>query len=177
MPKRFFPRISATISAISLTLRRFRVLPSFKFHISIWIVVGGVSIHWYAVPDGLNKVSSPPSPIPKLNILGVSDLPNLTSYITRGWVNLDSVSSVSVGADGFEPPKVSTSRFTVCPIWPLWNTPIVAGSPLWLCKVITFFSFPQIFLLSEPQTPDKTLISLFAARCWRVPCQSVCRSW
>ena len=28
-----------------------------------------------------------------------------------------------VGADGFEPPKVKTSRFTVCPIWPLWNTP------------------------------------------------------
>ena len=30
-----------------------------------------------------------------------------------------------VGADGFEPPKVKTSRFTVCPIWPLWNTPNV----------------------------------------------------
>ena len=28
-----------------------------------------------------------------------------------------------MGADGFEPPKVKTSRFTVCPIWPLWNTP------------------------------------------------------
>ena len=31
---------------------------------------------------------------------------------------------VVVGADGFEPPKVKTSRFTVCPIWPLWNTPL-----------------------------------------------------
>ena len=31
--------------------------------------------------------------------------------------------SLVVGADGFEPPKVKTSRFTVCPIWPLWNTP------------------------------------------------------
>ena len=29
----------------------------------------------------------------------------------------------SVGTDGFEPPKVKTSRFTVCPIWPLWNMP------------------------------------------------------
>ena len=29
-----------------------------------------------------------------------------------------------VGADGFEPPKSKDSRFTVCPIWPLWNTPV-----------------------------------------------------
>ena len=28
-----------------------------------------------------------------------------------------------MGADGFEPPKLKSSRFTVCPIWPLWNTP------------------------------------------------------
>ena len=28
-----------------------------------------------------------------------------------------------VGGDGFEPPKVTTSRFTVCPIWPLWYPP------------------------------------------------------
>ena len=25
-----------------------------------------------------------------------------------------------VGSDGFEPPKAYASRFTVCPIWPLW---------------------------------------------------------
>ena len=30
---------------------------------------------------------------------------------------------IFVGADGFEPPKSKDSRFTVCPIWPLWNTP------------------------------------------------------
>ena len=30
-----------------------------------------------------------------------------------------------VGRDGFEPPKVKTSRFTVCPIWPLWYLPKV----------------------------------------------------
>ena len=29
-----------------------------------------------------------------------------------------------VGADGFEPPKSKDSRFTVCPIWPLWKTPL-----------------------------------------------------
>ena len=28
-----------------------------------------------------------------------------------------------VGRDGFEPPKRWRSRFTVCPIWPLWNLP------------------------------------------------------
>ena len=31
--------------------------------------------------------------------------------------------SAFVGKDGFEPPKVKTSRFTVCPIWPLWYLP------------------------------------------------------
>ena len=28
-----------------------------------------------------------------------------------------------VGAGGFEPPKLKSSRFTVCPHWPLGNTP------------------------------------------------------
>ena len=28
-----------------------------------------------------------------------------------------------VGKDGFEPPKAYASRFTVCPIWPLWYLP------------------------------------------------------
>ena len=28
-----------------------------------------------------------------------------------------------VGRDGFEPPKAYASRFTVCPIWPLWYLP------------------------------------------------------
>ena len=35
-----------------------------------------------------------------------------------------------MGTDGFEPPKVKTSRFTVCPIWPLWNMPILASTSL-----------------------------------------------
>ena len=42
--------------------------------------------------------------------------------------------SCLVGAGGFEPPKLKSSRFTVCPHWPLGNTPIsfcavLAGLP------------------------------------------------
>ena len=33
-----------------------------------------------------------------------------------------------VGAGGFEPPKLKSSRFTVCPHWPLGNTPIYNSS-------------------------------------------------
>ena len=38
------------------------------------------------------------------------------------WVVMDlSISfSLCVVIDGFEPPKARASRFTVCPIWPLW---------------------------------------------------------
>ena len=35
---------------------------------------------------------------------------------------------ILVGADGFEPPKSKDSRFTVCPIWPLWKTPSCVGA-------------------------------------------------
>ena len=39
-----------------------------------------------------------------------------------------------VGAGGFEPPKLKSSRFTVCPHWPLGNTPIsYFQSPLTAC--------------------------------------------
>ncbi len=34
--------------------------------------------------------------------------------------NLAPGGKIFVGADGFEPPKSKDSRFTVCPIWPLW---------------------------------------------------------
>ena len=34
------------------------------------------------------------------------------------------VEAFLVGAGGFEPPKLKSSRFTVCPHWPLGNTPI-----------------------------------------------------
>ena len=32
-----------------------------------------------------------------------------------------------VGRGGFEPPKASASRFTVCPLWPLGYLPEPAG--------------------------------------------------
>ena len=48
-----------------------------------------------------------------------------------------------VGADGFEPPKVKTSRFTVCPIWPLWNTPNIYFNVRLLEPLVGF----------EPTTP------------------------
>ena len=36
---------------------------------------------------------------------------------------LAKVVTLIVGKDGFEPPKSKASRFTVCPIWPLWYLP------------------------------------------------------
>ena len=38
-------------------------------------------------------------------------------------MSISRLSLINVGEDGFEPPKVKTSRFTVCPIWPLWYSP------------------------------------------------------
>ena len=38
-----------------------------------------------------------------------------------------------VGKDGFEPPKSKDSRFTVCPIWPLWYLPF--------CLLLSPFAF------------------------------------
>ena len=46
-----------------------------------------------------------------------------------------------VGADGFEPPKSKDSRFTVCPIWPLWKTPVSKAS----AKVHIFFQTAKCF--------------------------------
>ena len=37
--------------------------------------------------------------------------------------------AIFVGEDGFEPPKSRDSRFTVCPIWPLWNSPSLSLIP------------------------------------------------
>ena len=44
------------------------------------------------------------------------------SFPTRRSSDLHTL-LVFVGKDGFEPPKSKDSRFTVCPIWPLWNLP------------------------------------------------------
>ena len=32
--------------------------------------------------------------------------------------------SEMVGEGGFEPPKLKNNRFTVCPLWPLGNSPL-----------------------------------------------------
>ena len=39
-------------------------------------------------------------------------------------MQVKTLACLFVGADGFEPPKSKDSRFTVCPIWPLWKTPV-----------------------------------------------------
>ena len=40
-----------------------------------------------------------------------------------------------VGAGGFEPPKLKSSRFTVCPHWPLGNTPIFSFCSPWIACI------------------------------------------
>ena len=40
-------------------------------------------------------------------------------------MQVKTLACLFVGADGFEPPKSKDSRFTVCPIWPLWKTPFL----------------------------------------------------
>ena len=56
--------------------------------------------------------------------------------------------SKSVGKDGFEPPKSKDSRFTVCPIWPLWYLPNL------LSKNNSFSaSFLEPLVGFEPTTP------------------------
>ena len=47
---------------------------------------------------------------------------------------------INVGEDGFEPPKVKTSRFTVCPIWPLWYSP----------KILVELSSPEQTWTADP---------------------------
>ena len=70
------------------------------------------------------------------------------------WANLSDPCRqnpyTSVGKDGFEPPKACASRFTVCPIWPLWYLPIFAaarGEPSRKrLQRYVLFSEPQNFL-------------------------------
>ena len=64
-----------------------------------------------------------------------------------------------VGADGFEPPKLKSSRFTVCPIWPLWNTPFVA-TRLRRRNAMLAFRSPRL-LLSKSQISATASISDF----------------
>ena len=45
-----------------------------------------------------------------------------------------------VGTDGFEPPKAYASRFTVCPIWPLWYIP----SLLYFQLIVSLKEFAKV---------------------------------
>ena len=62
-----------------------------------------------------------------------------------------------VGKDGFEPPKAYASRFTVCPIWPLWYLP----KPLLLSpfRVLRLQSYNYLFKL---QTKSIIFIAVIA---------------
>ena len=66
------------------------------------------------------------------------------SYFRELTTTSATVTFFFVGADGFEPPKVKTSRFTVCPIWPLWNTPN---------SIISKFNFFLSLLSDSNQRP------------------------
>ena len=75
----------------------------------------------------------------KANALSTELLPQKTK---------DLSSLKNVGKDGFEPPKSKDSRFTVCPIWPLWYLPNL------LSKNNSFSaSFLEPLVGFEPTTP------------------------
>ena len=75
----------------------------------------------------------------KANALSTELLPRLNWKFNHGIIGCASANSSKldlrsactiipqknhfVGKDGFEPPKAYASRFTVCPIWPLWYLP------------------------------------------------------
>ena len=69
----------------------------------------------------------------KANALSTELLPQKTK---------DLSSLKNVGKDGFEPPKSKDSRFTVCPIWPLWYLPLHLNKEL-------FFPYVFLSLLSD----------------------------
>ena len=79
-------------------------------------------------------------------------------------VDDDTFFFIGVGKDGFEPPKAYASRFTVCPIWPLWYLPkpflVLQRKELFLifpsvvhhfygcdCKFLSFLEFHSFFCL------------------------------
>ena len=52
-----------------------------------------------------------------------------------------------VGAGGFGPPKLSSSRFTVCPLWPLGNAPLFSRVFLSTYNIIPYLkAFVKGFL-------------------------------
>ena len=96
--------------------------PTIEFQVSTIQVLSG------------KRDSNPRPPAWKASALSTELFPQKQSFCEslcfaelrkQAFTRLTKDFRVCVGADGFEPPKRSRSRFTVCPIWPLWNTPIV----------------------------------------------------
>ena len=56
--------------------------------------------------------------------------PGEFSLVAKQKTSVISTLVFLVGAGGFEPPKLKSSRFTVCPHWPLGNTPRFCSRPL-----------------------------------------------
>ena len=67
----------------------------------------------------------------KANALSTELLPQKTK---------DLSSLKNVGKDGFEPPKSKDSRFTVCPIWPLWYLPFCTLKSISILSLSSFVS-------------------------------------
>src|SRR2546428_2288709 len=61
-----------------------------------------------------------------------------------------------VGRGGFEPPKASASRFTVCPLWPLGYLPACSPdcNPLVLLALAGGFEPPTHCLQGSCSTPE-----------------------
>ena len=81
--------------------------------------------------------------------------------------------SCLVGAGGFEPPKLKSSRFTVCPHWPLGNTPIFfflqsRGLPVYvttesaICQPIIWAARKKYLRQSQKPSHPGTLCSVRA---------------
>ena len=84
----------------------------------------------------------------KANALSTELLPQKTK---------DLSSLKNVGKDGFEPPKSKDSRFTVCPIWPLWYLPFFAFEEV--CFSIAVQRYNYLFKL---QTKSIIFIAVIA---------------
>ena len=60
-----------------------------------------------------------------------------------------------VGAGGFGPPKLKSNRFTVCPLWPLGNTPsyqvpVTGNAPAIPAAIISKRGTPHIERITAP---------------------------
>ena len=82
------------------------------------------------------------------------------SYFRKNKPYRENLDRLGVGRDGFEPPKAYASRFTVCPIWPLWYLPnifTVADSRAFVSEELSPAARTALLLNSRSD-----LFSLFA---------------